>query len=275
MNDDEFLPVLAELAKVLPQFQGAELESQLQTFDVFLGMLRPGTRTGMAALLEDAGRAAANPEVQRRILTAAASVAAGNRTTAAPVIPSAVMLGSDQIPAALEDVANVLPQFAGEDLEAQLQTFDTFLEVLSPAVRPRVAALLYSAAAETLDDEARERMEDAAKSIAAGGRAADAYDHEAAMKEYRAQNEAESAERGAADALHVTRAPLPAGGRMVEYDEYEAAIEAAQAVEDPEVSDPGGIGEIERWVTTEGRIVAWTICRYFHGENEYDYFVNA
>ena len=39
---------------------------------------------------------------------------------------------STAIPAVLFDLADVLPQFQGADLESQLQTYDIFLEMLSP-----------------------------------------------------------------------------------------------------------------------------------------------
>lgn len=85
------------------------------------------------------------------------------------------------IPVVLFDLADVLPQFQGADLESQLQTYDIFLEMLSPLARPGVAALLRSAAGKTHDDASRARIAIAARSVADGGRAAAPYDHRAAM----------------------------------------------------------------------------------------------
>ncbi len=40
-GSDEIPDVVRTLAGVLHQFEGAELESQLQTYDIFLGVLAP------------------------------------------------------------------------------------------------------------------------------------------------------------------------------------------------------------------------------------------
>ena len=52
-------------------------------------------------------------------------------------------------------------------------------------------------------------------------------------------------------------------------------IRRTGAIRDPRITKPGGIGEVERWVAPDGRVVAWLIVRYFKGENEYDYYVSA
>jgi len=62
-------------------------------------------------------------------------------------------------------------KFEGEDLEDQLRTYDTFLHVLSPAVRPELSALLRKAAAAAKDPVSRARIERAARDVAAGGHA--------------------------------------------------------------------------------------------------------
>ena len=89
----------------------------------------------------------------------------------APTAPT-VTLGDSTIPAVLYSVADTLPQFEGDDLESQLQTFDIFLEILSPAVRPEISALLRTAAAATESPATRTRIEAAADAVARGGRAA-------------------------------------------------------------------------------------------------------
>jgi hypothetical protein len=47
----------------------------------------------------------------------------------------------------IHTLIGVLPQFEGEDLKDQLRSYDTFLHVLSPVVRPELSALLRRAAA--------------------------------------------------------------------------------------------------------------------------------
>jgi uncharacterized protein CbrC (UPF0167 family) len=93
--------------------------------------------------------------------------------------------GSTEIPEALRQQAEVLPLFEGEALESQLQTFDIFLGVLSPEVRPEVAQMLSAAAARTENAESRARIVAAAHAVAQGERAAEPYDHEASMRAYR------------------------------------------------------------------------------------------
>jgi uncharacterized protein YqcC (DUF446 family) len=83
-----------------------------------------------------------------------------------------------------ETLASVLPQFTGDDLEAQLQTFDTFLGILSPSVRPEIVALLREAAAKVDFLPPRARIVAAADSIEQGGRACEPYDHAKAMDIY-------------------------------------------------------------------------------------------
>ncbi len=96
-----------------------------------------------------------------------------------------VQLGSENIPAVLFTLAELLPKFTGADLESQLQTFDTFLAILSANVRPALSQMISQAAMNTSDPAAKQRLEQASQSINDGGRAAEPYDHEAAMKKYR------------------------------------------------------------------------------------------
>ncbi len=104
--------------------------------------------------------------------------------TAPEAIPT-VSYGEAQIPDVIFKLVEVLPQFEGEDLESQLQTYDTFLGFLSPSVRPAISKLLQEAAAKTIDEKSKMRILEAARSIASGGRAAAPYNHDEAMKRYR------------------------------------------------------------------------------------------
>ena len=75
----EIPEVLRTLAGVLPQFEGADLESQLQTYDAFLGFLSPAVRPQIAILLRDAAARAKSPPARERIEAAAKSVLEGGR----------------------------------------------------------------------------------------------------------------------------------------------------------------------------------------------------
>ena len=99
-----------------------------------------------------------------------------------------VTLGDRELPAVVYALVEVLPQFDGEDLESQLQTYDTFLAMLSPAVRPELSALLTRAAAATTNATSRARIEQAAQAVARGARAAEPYRHEEAMKRYQEEH---------------------------------------------------------------------------------------
>jgi uncharacterized protein YqcC (DUF446 family) len=95
-----------------------------------------------------------------------------------------IELGSSELPEVIRTLAGVLHQFEGADLESQLQTYDIFLETLSPSVRPEVANLIQQAAARAASPEARARIEAAAASVASGGRAAEIPSHEKTMAAY-------------------------------------------------------------------------------------------
>ena len=102
-------------------------------------------------------------------------------------IPS-VSIGDTEIPEVIFTLAELLPQVEGDDLESQLQTYDTFLNFLSPSVRPAISSLLIEAAKKTLNETSRVRILEAARTVAAGGRAAAPYNHEEAMKKYREEH---------------------------------------------------------------------------------------
>jgi len=99
-----------------------------------------------------------------------------------------IALGQTEIPPVLQSQADVLPQFTGADLESQLQTFDMFLAVLSPTVRPEVSDMLRRAAELTADAASARRIMRASLDVSIGLRAAEPYDHEAAMRAYQEQH---------------------------------------------------------------------------------------
>lgn len=179
-----------------------------------------------------------------------------------------IVLGSTKVPAVLRELADLLPTFSGRDLESQLQSFDAYLAMLSDKVRPELAALLNRAAVQSADAATAERLVQAAESVLGGGRAAEAYDHTEAMREYAAA-QATSFEL-TPPSVDVSTADSPTG-RQVDYSEYMSVIRRANAT--LEFEKPGGVGETERWVS-DGRVVAWLIVRYFKGEHDYDYYVN-
>ena len=61
--------------------------------------------------------------------------------------------------------------------------------------------------------------------------------------------------------------------RQVSEQEYQSAIRRLGAVRDPAVHKPGGVGEVERWLTPEGKVCAYLVVRYCKGEHDYDYYV--
>ena len=65
--------------------------------------------------------------------------------------PDRIELGSTEVPDVLRTLAGVLPSPEGADLESQLQTFDVFIGILSPSVRPQVAGLLLEGRCESPD----------------------------------------------------------------------------------------------------------------------------
>jgi len=104
------------------------------------------------------------------------------------VPPESVAYGDTEIPPVVFTLIEVLPQFEGDDLESQLQTYDTFLSILSPTVRPVISNLLAEAAQKTSNATSMVRILEAARSVANGGLAAAPYNHEEAMKKYRAEH---------------------------------------------------------------------------------------
>ena len=75
----EIPDVLHTLAGVLPQFEGENLESQLQVFDGFLSILSPSVRPQVANLLTEAAAKARTSSARARIEAAAAAIIQGTR----------------------------------------------------------------------------------------------------------------------------------------------------------------------------------------------------
>jgi len=82
--------VVFTLAGLLHQFQGDDLESQLQTFDGFLFMLAPSQRPIISDLVAQAAKKAADSIVVGRLEKAAQDIASGLRA-AAPYDHAAAM----------------------------------------------------------------------------------------------------------------------------------------------------------------------------------------
>jgi hypothetical protein len=63
------------------------------------------------------------------------------------------------------------------------------------------------------------------------------------------------------------------GGRLVSEDEYWDRISSRGALRDPALDNRGGIGEVERWLTPDGKVCAYMVVRYWKGEHDYEYYV--
>jgi uncharacterized protein YqcC (DUF446 family) len=100
-------------------------------------------------------------------------------------VSDAVSIGDRTIPPVLNTVAELLHQFEGEDLESQLQTFDIFLKILSPSVRPVISDMILNASRRTDNAMVRTRLEKAAHAVRIGKSATTPYDHDEAMRKYR------------------------------------------------------------------------------------------
>jgi len=79
MGDTTIPEVLYSVAEVLPQYELEHLESQLQTFDIFLGFLSPTVRPAVCAMLMKASLRTTQPECKKRIQQAAQDIAEGKR----------------------------------------------------------------------------------------------------------------------------------------------------------------------------------------------------
>ena len=60
-GDSVIPPVVYTLASLLPQFEGDDLESQLQSYDTFIAVLPPTARKAISDLLKEAAKSTSNP----------------------------------------------------------------------------------------------------------------------------------------------------------------------------------------------------------------------
>lgn len=88
------------------------------------------------------------------------------------------------LPVVVYQLADVLPSFEGDALEAQLQTFDVFLASANAEGRKAIVQLLYSASDKTTSSKERLRIRKAAMAVDKGGNAAAPYNHEETMRKY-------------------------------------------------------------------------------------------
>jgi uncharacterized protein YqcC (DUF446 family) len=101
----------------------------------------------------------------------------------------AISVDDETIPQVVYSLAEILAQFEGDDLKSQLQTFDIFIGILKPSARQVIGDLLRKSAAGATSSVTRERIERAAEAVAQGGRAAEPYNHDDAMRRYRDKQE--------------------------------------------------------------------------------------
>ena len=100
-----------------------------------------------------------------------------------------ITLNSKEIPSVLVTIINLLPQFAGDDLESQLQTIDVFLQTLNASIRCKISYLMRDSLNEkVVDPKVKIRILKAADAVAIGENAAVPYNHEEAMKKYKEEH---------------------------------------------------------------------------------------
>jgi uncharacterized protein YqcC (DUF446 family) len=100
--------------------------------------------------------------------------------------PRSILTGTENLPLphVVYQLAELFPILEGDALETQLQTFDTFLSFTDQKGRAVIIQMLQTAAEKGRTAKERLRLQKAAASVSAGGRAAPPYDHTAAMKKY-------------------------------------------------------------------------------------------
>lgn len=79
-----------------------------------------------------------------------------------------ISLGDTRVPEALVTLSGVLHLYSADDIESQLETFDIFLGILSPATRPAIAELLRKAAVRCDNLAVKSRLERASSNVAEG-----------------------------------------------------------------------------------------------------------
>ncbi len=91
------------------------------------------------------------------------------------------------LPVVVYQLAEVLPSFEGDALEAQLQTFDIFLSNTNEEGRKAIAQLLFTASDRTTSSKERLRIRKAAMAVEKGDVVAAPYNHEEAIVKYQEQ----------------------------------------------------------------------------------------
>jgi uncharacterized protein YqcC (DUF446 family) len=86
--------------------------------------------------------------------------------------PDSVSLGDVRVPEPLIVLADVLHLYKADDINSQLETFDIFLNILSPTTRPAIAELLRKASVKCENLVVKTRLEKASSDVAAGKSAA-------------------------------------------------------------------------------------------------------
>lgn len=83
IDSTEIPTALLTVIELLPKFSGEDLESQLQTIDIFLNVLHSSVRTTISSLMQNsANEKIIDSKVKERILNASKDVANGNRAAA-------------------------------------------------------------------------------------------------------------------------------------------------------------------------------------------------
>lgn len=77
LGDEKLPQVVYELIKVLPQFEGADLEDQLSTYDIYLNICSAAVRPELSRLLKEAAQQCENATSRERIDKAAKDVLEG------------------------------------------------------------------------------------------------------------------------------------------------------------------------------------------------------
>lgn len=95
---------------------------------------------------------------------------------------STIELGDTILPQVLYTLSDLLPQFDGDGLNSQLETYDMFISILAPSARSEIARLLINGADKHLNEISKARIRHAAESILKGGRATQPYDHGKSMR---------------------------------------------------------------------------------------------
>ncbi len=103
-------------------------------------------------------------------------------------LPDSFTILQDKLPEVIFELIPLLHQFEGDDLESQLQTYDSFLPFVTPACRAQLGNMMRQEAQHAKVEAVRLRILESSDSILKGGRAATPYNHQEAMRKYREQH---------------------------------------------------------------------------------------